>query len=144
MQETVSTASGVPLVTTAETAAVTSQPVGYGGPVGAGYGLAVHGYVNVTAGTGTTAMSIAVRKGAGTGGQLLATADVDTLAAGSSESIPYEFIDSNPIVTPAGTVTGADVAGANLYTVTVAQVGATGNGTINHASIGVRPIAIGW
>lgn len=142
--ETVSTASGVTLVTTAETAAVSSQAVGYNELTGSGFGLAIHGYVNVTAGTGTTAMTITVRKGVGTGGQTLAASDTDSLAAGASESIPFEFLDTNPAVTPSGTVTGADVAPTNQYTVTVAQVGATGNGTINHASIGVRPIAIGW
>lgn len=142
--ETVSTASGVTLVTTAETAAVTSSPVGYGQASGAGFGLAVHGYVNVTAGTGNTAINIAVRKGAGVTGQLLAAADTDGLAAGNSESMPFEFVDTTPTVTPSGTVTGADVAGTNVYTVTVQQVGATGNGTINHATIGVRPISIGW
>lgn len=142
--ETVSTGAGITMVTTAETAAVTSLPVGYNEATGTGFGLAVHGYVNVTAGAGTTAMTITVRKGAGTGGQTLAASDTDTLAAGGSESIAYEFVDTSPILTPSGTVTGADVAGANLYTVTVAQVGATGNGTINHASIGVRPVSGGW
>ena len=142
--ETVSTASGITMTTTAETAAVSSLPVGYNQPSGAGFGLAVHGYVNVTAGAGTTSVSVAVRKGVGTTGQVLASSDPDTLAAGNSQSIAYEFVDTTPAVTPSGTATGAGVAGTNQYTVTVQAVGATGNGTINHATIGVRPIQIGW
>lgn len=140
--ETLNTNSGVTLVTTAETAAVTSSPVSYNQP--GGQGLGVHGYVNVTAGAGTTAIVVTVRKGAGTGGQTLASSDTDTLAAGGSESIYYEFVDTTPTPTPAGDVQGADVAGTNRYTVTVSQTGATGNGTINHASIGVRPVSAGW
>lgn len=83
-----------------------------------GEGLCVSGILNVTAGTGTTAVVVRVREGRGIAGTLVGTAKTHTLAAGASASIPFCEYDS--------------AVGENqIYSVTIQQTGATGNGTVN-------------
>lgn len=126
-----------------ETAVATSDTVQYSAPQGEG--LVIRGVMNVTAGTGTTAVTVRCRKGANTtSGALVGVANPDTLAAGNSESISFEFLDTAPVVTPSGTASGADVAGTNVYTITLQQTGGTGNGTVNYGSVGVVPASGGW
>lgn len=134
---------GVAITLAAETAVATSDTVQYAGPQGEG--LVIRGQMNVTTGAGTTAVTVRCRKGANTTtGALVGVANPDTLAAGNSESIAFEFVDSAPIVTPFNTPTGADIAGANVYTITLQQTGGTANGTVNYGTVGVVPASAGW
>lgn len=130
--------SPVTLTTTAETAAITVTSPPAGATAQAGFSptkVMLQGYVNVTAGTGTTSVQIRVKTGSGTGGAQLhaATPDTHTLAAGASASIPFFEVDESFF------------AGANgmTYTVTVQQVGASGNGTVNAGTIEIVPCIAG-
>lgn len=109
----------VNIVTTTETVALVTPPVS---TTFAGDQIDIEGMINVTAGTGTTACTLRVRRGNGITGTVVRVADTDTLAAGSSESFPLQCVD-----------TPGDVAG-QVYSLTVQQTGATANGTINGAS----------
>lgn len=122
--------SSTALVTTAETAAATSSsvPENLAGP--AAQGVKVSGVLNVTAGTTATAVTIRVRAGSGLTGAVIGNAITHTLPAGETMSIPFEAIDSTLV----------QLAGA-VYTVTVQQVGATANGSVNQATISTEPIS---
>lgn len=121
----VNTASSVPLVTTAETVAVTISPaVAITAP--SGEGVAIQGSVNVTAGTGTTAIQVRVRQGTSTSGTLVGQAVTHTLAAGATASVPVDQQDSS-----ASALAGT----ADQWIVTVQQTGASANGTVNSATI---------
>jgi hypothetical protein len=95
-------------------------PGAFGQPVVAPQPVKVSGVLNITAGTGTTAVVIRVRQGVGTGGAVVGAAQTVTLAAGNSASVPFSIEDT----------TGALEAGT-AYTVTVSQTGATAAGTVN-------------
>lgn len=132
-------ASPVTLVTTAETAAITVTPPPVDDVDQLGFSpkkIAVKGYVNVTAGAGTTGVQVRVKGGSGTGGTQLhgASPDLHTLAAGATASIPFGEIDEGPQFSSATGYT---------YTVTVTQVGATGNGTVNFGYIEIDPMIAG-
>lgn len=109
----------VNIVTTTETVALVTPPVSttYGSDA-----IEIEGKLNVTAGTGTTACVLRIRRGNGITGTIVGVAETDTLAAGSSESFPLEGVD-----------TPGDVAG-QVYSLTVQQTAATGNGTVNSAA----------
>lgn len=109
----------VTLVTTAETVALVTPPVS---TTYSSDSIDIEGKVNVTAGTGTTACVIRCRRGNGVTGTVVGVAETDTLAAGSSESFPIQCVD-----------TPGDVAG-QVYSLTISQTGATGNGTVNSAA----------
>ena len=104
-----------------ETAVLTLSGVSVPGP-----GADVHlmGHVNVTAGTGATAIVVTVRRGTGTAGAIVGVAETDTLAAGNKESIPFDVVDAP-----------GDVAGES-YTVTTTETGATADGTVNYVTMG--------
>jgi hypothetical protein len=106
----------------------------------AGQGLIVRGVLNVTAGTGTTAVVIRVRKGNQITGALVGLAQTVTLAAGSSATIPYEVLDNAPI-TAGVDPQGAQSVGQNMYSVTIQQTGGTGAGTVNYGTIGMQSAA---
>lgn len=110
------------VVTTAETAAVTSDPIS---PTSDGAELTIAGVVNITTGASTTAVVVRVRRGAGVAGALVGETETHTLAAAAQASIPFGVTDFP------GAVSGQQ------YTVTVVQTAATGNGTINNAYISV-------
>jgi len=74
--------------------------------------------LKVTTGLGATGLIIRVRRGSGTGGALVGDATTVTAAASTTYDVAHEVEDSP-----------GDVAGQQ-YTVTVQQVGATGNGTM--------------
>ena len=86
------------------------------------HGVLVSGSLNITAGTGTTAVVVKVRQGVGTGGTQVASMTV-TLAAGNSASIPFSVLDLAPGANP------------GRYTVTVTQTGGTAAGTVNQATV---------
>lgn len=77
----------------------------------------ISGSMNITPGTGTTAVVIRCRKTTVTGTQVGASHTV-TLAAGVTDDIPYYFDD-----------TAAGIAQA--YVITVTQTGGTAAGTVN-------------
>jgi hypothetical protein len=111
----------VTLVTTAETAAVTT-PVLPVTPPGGGQGLVIRGNLNVTTGASTTAIVIKVRQGSGTGGTQIGNTQTVTAAAAASYDLAFEVIDSSPVP-------------SSQYTVTVTQTAATGNGAVNQSEI---------
>ena len=109
----------VNVVTTTETVALVTPPVSttFGSDA-----IEIEGMVNLTAGTGTTAAVLRIRRGNGITGTVVRAADTDTIAAGSSESFLVQGVD-----------TPGDVAG-QVYSITVQQTAASANGTINGAS----------
>lgn len=120
------TGGAVTLVTTAETAiCTTTQPNASDLPkIGYSPGKAVcWGLINLTPGTGTTGVVVRVRAGTGTGGALVGDADPINVTAGAPTVIVFSEIDE-----------GVELPGGNyVYTVTLAQTGATGNGTVSDA-----------
>lgn len=83
--------------------------------------IRISGVVNITAGTGTTAVVVKIRQGNTVGGTQVGVSLTHTLAAGASGQIAFDLLDSSFISTG--------------YCVTVTQTGASGNGTINDAAI---------
>lgn len=139
--ETKVAVSAVPTATAAETAIATSDTVSWTTPNNL-EGLIVRGVLNITAGAGTTAVVVKVRKGAGLAGATVGPAAgvTHTLAAGASADIAYEMLDPNPtpnVVPPSG----AQSIPQALYTVSVAQTGGTGAGTVNYGTIGMETAA---
>jgi len=118
----------VTLTTTAETPAVVipfspgvalnrtlASPAGVGNTPD----YVMTGTVNVTAGAGTTSIQIRCRQGNNTiTGAQVGTTRNETLAAGATQDFAFNFGD-------------AGAGPAQAYTITVQQVGATGNGTVN-------------
>lgn len=88
--------------------------------------VVVEANLNVTAGTGTTALVIKCRQGGGTGGTQVGASQTHTLAAGASAQLHLKFRDSS----------GAPIAtGGCQYTITVTQTGNTVAGTVNTIDI---------
>lgn len=121
------TASAVPTNVSTETIVATSTPMNANNP--GGQGNSISGVVNITAGTGTTAVVVRVRAGTTTAGTNLGPAAgvSHTLAAGASANIGYEFND------PSNQLSNQQ------YVVSVTQTGGTGAGTVNYVTIGVLP-----
>lgn len=117
--------SAVTLTTTTEAVAVTSDIVPLS-PIG-GEGYIIKGVVNVTTGTAATAVTIRVRQGTGITGTVVGNALTHTLAAGATASIPFSVQDFSAALTPP----------TAQYSVTVQQVAATANGTVNQGTIEV-------
>jgi len=109
----------VNVVTTTETVALVTPPVS---TTYSGDQIDIEGKINVTAGTSTTAVVLRVRRGNGITGTVVGVAETDTEAAGASGSFPLQVVD-----------TPGDVAG-QVYSLTVQQTAATGNGTVNAAA----------
>lgn len=126
--QSVTAVSAVATTTNTEKVIATSPPTDYNNP--AGQGNAITGTLNITAGTGTTAVVIKCRQGTTTGGAIVGPAAgvSHTLAAGASANLSYDFLD--PTVTPQAN---------QQYSVTVTQTGGTGAGTVNYGVIGVSP-----
>jgi hypothetical protein len=139
--ETKKVVTGVATATAAETTIATSDTVSWNAS-GVAEGLIVRGVLNMTAGAGTTAVVVKVRRGTGTGGATVgpAAGTSHTLAAAASANLAFEVLDTAPlpnIVSPSG----AQDVPQNLYTVTVAQTGGTGAGTVNYGTIGIETAA---
>ena len=86
----------------------------------------IHGVINITAGTSTTAVVVKVRRGTGIAGTQVGNSATHTLAAGASASIPFDYTDTAQFM-------------ANTYSVTMTQTAGAANGTINAASMTVEP-----
>ena len=95
-------------------------PGAFGQPGASPQPVRISGVINLTAGTGVTAIVLRVRQGVGTGGAVVGAAQTFTLAAGNSASIPFAVDD----------VTGLIQSGT-AYSITVVQTGATGASTVN-------------
>lgn len=108
------------VVTTAETAAITSE--GVSTAVG-GEEITISGVINITTGVATTQVVVRVRRGTTVAGTAIGETEPQTIAAAATGNIFFEFVD-----------TPGEVAGQQ-YTATVVQTAATGNGTINNAAI---------
>lgn len=120
-------ASGITLVTTAETVVATSPQIYADANNGR---VKIYGHVNITEGAGGTAYVVRVRRGNSISGALVGVAETDTLAAASSETAPFSVEDAGWL----------NAAGGNQYCVTVQQTAATGNGTVNGADFQVDAI----
>lgn len=109
----------VNVVTTGETVALVTPPVSttFGSDT-----IDIEGKANLTTGASTTAVVFRCRRGNGITGTVVGVAETDTIAAGASETHPFQFTD-NP----------GDVAG-QVYSLTVQQTAATANGTVNSAA----------
>lgn len=112
--------TNVTVTTTSETAAITSDPVK---ATRRHMRVAVVGLVEITLGTGATALSIRVRRGSGTSGTSVLQIIPDDAAAGDRIVVPILTAD-----------TVEDVESV-VYTITVAVTGATADSTIENASI---------
>lgn len=108
----------VNVVTTNETAAITTAPVSVtldGDPI------YISGSLNFTTGASTTSVTVRCRRGVGVAGALVQETEPYTIGAAANATIPFGFQD----------IPGA-VAGQQ-YTITIQQTAATGNGTVNNA-----------
>ena len=79
------------------------------------------GTIDFTTGTGTTAVTVRCRRGNGITGTQVGVSEADTLAAGVSSPIGFDFVDFP------GAVAGQQ------YSITIQQTGATANGAVASA-----------
>lgn len=107
---------GVALIVTASSGNVLTAPTGPGFSTGQAKNL-ITGSMNITAGTGTTAVVIRCRQN-GVAGTQVGLSKTVTLAAGNTDEIPFNFLD------PAAT-------SIQQYAITVQQTGGTAAGTVN-------------
>ena len=115
------TASAVADGGAVETVVLTLAGVGTAGPGGR---VTLHGLVNVTAGTGATALVVKVREGATPAGLEVGTATTDTAVAADSYTVAVDVSLGN-----------VDVAGQD-FVLTVTETAATAAGTVNYAFLG--------
>lgn len=108
------------ITTTTETVAATLS--GLSTPA-ADSDVVLSGTVQVTAGTGTTALVVRVRRGTDATGTLIGEAETDTTTAGNLIAIAIQVRD-----------TPGEVSNQS-YVITVQQTGASGNGTISNAAL---------
>lgn len=125
---------GTALVTTAETVAATTPVLNVDQ---VGQGVQISGTVTGATGAGVTSVQVRVRAGAGLAGAVVASAVFqEAQGASSFYSMAFQLVD-----TTVG-VPGAP-QGQVQYTVTVQQVGATGNGTIAFVQVSAETANIG-
>ena len=103
-----------------ELVAVTSNGVNTGAP---GARVMIRGYLNATAGTVGTTLTIRIRRGTSITGTLVGQADVFTIVASTINQLAILAVDSP-----------GEVA-QQQYVVTVQQGAGAGNGTLNDAGI---------
>jgi len=104
---------GTSVPTGTETTLVTSAPLSTQGP----RAIYLHGQAVLTAGTGTTAFTLRIRRGSGTGGANVITPTAISATAGGTADYDFTVID-----------TPGEVAGQQ-YTLTVQPTGASAAGT---------------
>lgn len=118
---------GTSIPTTAETVIYTTPSF----QVGPGQiGIAITGTVNITPGTGTSAVIIRVRQGNLTGPVVSGAAPSHAVTAGAAQSISFGVTDMT-------TFTEAAPSGG-AYVITAQQTGATGNGAANVVDVEVE------
>lgn len=117
------TLTDTPVVTTTETIVATLSGIGTPRRTN----VTARGRVDITTGTGTTAVTLRIRRGTAITDTLIGEANAEqvTAAAGSTESHEVEARDA-----------GVDLAGAT-YILTVQQTAATANGSVLNADLHV-------
>lgn len=120
--EAVMTTVAVALVTTAETVIITSPPIEVQTP---GQRIVVWAWAQLTIGTATTAVTPRIRRGSLITGTLVGTANAEApiAAAGATRPVIMLVVDNDP---------GSDRA---VYSLTLQQTAATGNGSALQATI---------
>lgn len=121
-------AAAVPVLTTAETLVV----VGFAVTLPSGNGKAViRGWLDLTVGLGTTAVTIAIYRGNAIGGPVVGAknAEAGDFTAGNTAHFDVEFVDML-----------SNVGGAQ-YCMSVTQTGASGNGSVLNALIDTRVLS---
>jgi hypothetical protein len=111
-------ASAVTLVTTAETLLGTIGPFNENQAADFSQGIAFDGNINVTPGTGATAVTVRVRRG-GLAGTLIGVAQAQGVTAAVAANVPIAELD--PTLVQVGV----------SYAVTIQQTAASANGTVN-------------
>jgi stage V sporulation protein SpoVS len=110
------------VVTTAETAAITTDAVTQSVD---GEAITIKGQVGYLTGTGTTAVTVRVRQGTDLTGSVVGETLPVTIGAALDTQIPFQFTTS-----PNGVV-------RQSYTVSIQATGASANGTIKSAAVSV-------
>jgi hypothetical protein len=124
-KEVAHSTTAVSIPTTSETVVITSPLVKI--PVST-CRVWVAGRCQLTSGTGTTAVTVRIRRGTTTAGTLIGAGISEAIksAAGSTEPFALSVVD---------TLAGAD---AVQYVLTLQQAGATANGSVPQAAIDVE------
>lgn len=112
----VTVTSAQPVVTTAETIIATMSPFSVANP--AGQGVELHAAVNMTSGTGTTALVFTVRRGTTLAGTVVPNAYTHNTTAGNVVTVSLDVLD--PVTS----------ASNQQYVLTVTQTGASANGSV--------------
>jgi len=115
-------AADTTLTTTAETVVATLSGVA---SQRAGQVVRLHGQINITTGTTTSAVVMRVREDSLTG-TLVDELETQTLATATGSPEDHEIVVTH---SPSGELSG------KTYVLTVSQTAATANGTVNHASL---------
>ena len=111
-------ASAVTIPTTTETVVATLGPFNENQSAPA-QGISFDGNINITSGTGTTAITVRVRAGTTTAGTLIGVAQSNVATAGQTINLPVAELDPTLVQANA------------QYVVTVQQTAASANGTVN-------------
>lgn len=114
-----SSSASTTLTTTTETAVLTMNGLNTRGPSDT---IMFEGQGKVASGTGVTAVTATLRRGSGITGTIVAVAEPQPLAASTTGTFTWSFVDAP-----------GEIANAS-YTVTLTQVGATGNGTVSYVA----------
>lgn len=88
--------------------------------------VTIQAVVNALAGTGTTALVMRCRQGSGVAGTQVGPAVTQTVAAGATANVPFQWPD-----------TSGYLEGGGQYTITLSATGASGAGTSNAVSVEV-------
>jgi hypothetical protein len=110
------------VVTTAETAAITSDAVTQSVD---GENITISGQLGYLTGTGTTAVTVRVRQGTDLTGAVVGETLPVTIGAAADAQIPFQFSTA-----PLG-------AARQAYTISIQATGASANGTIKSAAVTV-------
>jgi hypothetical protein len=95
---------------------------------GGGAQVAIIASIDITTGTGTTQVNLICRQGSGTGGTQVGSSLGTTVTAANRITTTGIFLDASPL--------------SNIiYTASISQNGASGNGTINRATIVALQVA---
>ena len=144
MTKSMISAFAVPTNVSTAKGMLTSDVIHYSAP--SGEGLCITATMNITAGTGTTALVVVCKQnaGAGAGSNIGPASQTVPLAAGATGQFTFSFQDSNPqpdlLPSAPG---GAAAIGQNQYVITVAQTGGTGAGSMAYGTLTVEPVSVG-
>lgn len=92
-------------------------------------GIWFSGDVKLTTGAGTTAVTIRLRQGNGISGTIIDSTAALPIGAAVTTQAPFNLFDTSQ---------WSSQAGGGVYSLTVQQTGATGNGTVNGGHLGVE------